>query len=404
MQQRCALDEDDAATAKAELSITNESKKNADVATKKICEENPNNHKRIECLGVEWFNELHDDANIGMKEALQRVTLPSIQSVRKLAHDVALDVMLYLTEEFRQRILRIVVEKINLMYIQFCELNPTFVKLGGKCSLVGHSLGTVILYDVLAMQSAPDLPAHLKLNFDPTAYFALGSPLGMFLTLRNSAAKVHNAQGSGSSELSMAVLNEDILSSSYSFPTCKQYFNIFNKNDPVAYRVEPLADPSMQHEEPLLVPHYDGGLRPQYLLKSVASSISETWRTLSSPSGWFKATTSTNCSTTTVLQNATPVSNGKSAPCSLALQHNSSDKSVPRLSSPQMEAARRRARKICPPDSLPHVHLNGGRRFDFLLQESAMEVANEYLSSLTSHTSYFEQKDVARFIVAMLVS
>jgi hypothetical protein len=328
------------------------------------------------------------------------VTLPSVLSVRKLAHELAMDVMLYLTPEFHQKILRIVVEKINLMYLQYCELNPSFVKSGGKCTLVGHSLGTVIVYDVLSMQSHTDLPPHLKLAFDPTAYFSLGSPLGMFLTLRNSAARVHNldlasqekrgGEGGGLND-------DDVLNAAYSFPTCKQYFNVFNRNDPVAYRVEPMTDAALQDKEPVIVPHFDGGLRAQYLLKSVASSISETWKSFATPSGWFKAATSTaplplgiTDSTTASSQKQLKVLDGSSS-------------SESELYSLQKESATLRRQKICPSNGLAHVQLNGGRRLDFMLQESALESASELLSSITSHTSYFEQKDVARFIAAMLI-
>jgi hypothetical protein len=417
MEQRCALDvEDAAAAAKASTTMKGVNGKEGISKEGEGQEEeeegNPNHHKRIECLGVEWFNEVHDDSSIGMHEGLAKVTLPSVLSIRRLAHQVTMDVMLFLTPEFKQKILRIVVEKINLMFLQYCELNPAFVQSGAKCSLVGHSLGTVIVYDILAMQAERDLPPHLKLAFDPAAYFALGSPLGMFLTLRNSAARVHNCtlareqeQGGGGAAGPGAPLDDDILNAAYSFPTCKQFFNVFNKNDPVAYRVEPMADASLQHKDPLIVPHFDGGLRAQYMLKSVATSISETWRSFASPSGWFKSATSTSSSSSsTLLQGASLAAAGSSPPSPppshMALPGPEGESELSLL---QREAAKQRRLKICPPNEIPLVRLNGGRRFDFLLQESALEVANEYLSSLTSHTSYFEQKDVARFIAAMLI-
>ena len=422
MEQRCALDTEDAEFAR-EKAATSDS--TAGSGTDKVIKEvaegeeeeeeeegNPNGHKRIECLGVEWFNEIHDDSSIGMHAALDKVTLPSVLSVRKLAHNVALDVMLYLTPEFRQKILRLVVEKINLMYQQFSELNPSFRKHGGKCSLVGHSLGTVIVYDVLAMQMHPDLPPHLKLVFDPTAYFSLGSPMGLFLTLRNSAARVHNlemASRSQSQDEVGAPLDDDILNATYSFPTCKQFFNVFNKNDPVAYRVEPLADETLQTRDPVLVPHFDGGLRTQYLLKSVASSITQTWRALATPSGWFKSATSTTMSSSTTLVGTSSTSNTAAIenlqPSSvLDADGTSGSGEASAFCVLQKQAAVLRRQKILPADDMiPHVQLNGGRRVDFLLQESVLEATNEFLSSLTSHTSYFEQKDVARFIAAMLL-
>jgi hypothetical protein len=435
MEQRCALDVEDATVAR-DRAVSSATSSTTTPAVEKtvegvaapegVADGNPNNHKRIECLGVEWFNEVHDDPAIGINEGLARVTLPSVMSMRKLAHDVAMDVMLYLTPEFEQKILKIVVEKINLIYMQYCELNPNFVKNGGKCSIVGHSLGTVIVYDILSRQQGPALPAHHKLCFHPTAYFAMGSPLGMFLTIRNSAARLHNSETakhrrsndnsdnddksddkSDNSDLS-AALNEDVFNASYSFPTCKQFFNIFNKNDPVAYRVEPMADESLQALDPLLVPHHDGGLRAQYLFKSVATSLSQQWQSFSSPSGWFASASST---TSSMLKNSGALlqtSTSATVPPSTRLinttkqgQGKGGGEAISELHCWQQEAAAKRLEKICPSDALPHVLINNHRRFDFLLQESALEV--EYLGSLTSHTSYFEQKDVARFIAAMLI-
>lgn len=426
MEQRCALDEEDAASARTSATTLDEAAKSALASdsqqpTTTHTALNPNNHKRVECLGVEWYNEVHHDATSGMNEGLAKVTLPSIPSIRKVTHDVAMDVMLYMTPEFRDRIVRIVVEKINFIYQQFCKLNPSFVKNGGKCSIVGHSLGTVIVYDILSSQALAGLPPRLKLSFSPTAYFSMGSPLGLFLTLRNSAAKVHNSElamhasreGSGrevesevesqggvrpaGTEGGRGVLrNDDVLSADYSFPTCTQFFNIFNKNDPVAYRLEPLADSSLQSRDPQIVPHHDGGLRTQYMLKSVASSISETFKSFTSPSGWFRSSTST----ATLQVTNTSFS---SAPAALSDASEEGDQGLPPLQLLQRLAARQRRLRICPLEDIAHVRINGGRRFDYMLQESMIEGANEYLSSLSSHTSYFDQKDVARFIMSMLI-
>jgi hypothetical protein len=402
MEQRCVLDVEDMASAKASSASANSKSTSAKVDSDPA-PTNPNNHRRIECLGVEWFNEMHDDTNVGMNAALSKVTLPSIPSIRKLAHDVAMDVMLYMTPEFKDRIIRIVVEKINLIYLQFCELNPNFVKNGGKCTIVGHSLGTVIVYDILSAQSRPDLPEHLRLSFDPTAYFAMGSPLGMFLTIRNCAAKVHNSESTlskkGSSVVS-APKNENILAADYTFPTCKQFFNIFNKNDPVAYRLEPMTDDSLQDKEPMIVPHHAGGLRTQYLLKSMATSISETFKSFASPGGWFKSSSSTALTQTT----SETVTTSTEPNDHLVLDADDVHlQGLSPLLKLQKMSAKERKLKICPPQAIPSVHINGGRRFDYLLQESMIEGANEYLSSLSSHTSYFDQKDVARFIAAMLI-
>eukprot|EP00794_Sanderia_malayensis_P001092 gene1092-436_t len=60
-----------------------------------------------------------------------------------------------------------------------------------------------------------------KLDFNPAHFFALGSPIGLFTTVRG---------------VSSFGLN-------FKLPTCPSVFNIFHPYDPVAYRIEPLVNP-----------------------------------------------------------------------------------------------------------------------------------------------------------------
>lgn len=120
---------------------------------------------------------------------------------------------------------------INRMYIKYCERNPNFK---GNVSLAGHSLGSLILFDLLQNQrdtqcfdnqmdvdssasaecsdeTATGVRSHKPLSrtkskrinytigpagtgqpfinypqlvFHPKKFFALGSPIGMFVTVR----------------------------------------------------------------------------------------------------------------------------------------------------------------------------------------------------------------------------
>lgn len=44
-----------------------------------------------------------------------------------------------------------------------------------------------------------------------------------------------------------------------------------------------------------------------------------------------------------------------------------------------------------------------GDRVDWMLQETELEVANEYLSAFQAHTSYFENADVVQFVCEYVV-
>lgn len=74
--------------------------------------------------------------------------------LRDIANEIFIDIVVYLTPAFRERIIMHVSKQLNKMYKLFCEYNPRFVSNGGRVSLIGHSLGSVILFDVLSNQLA----------------------------------------------------------------------------------------------------------------------------------------------------------------------------------------------------------------------------------------------------------
>jgi hypothetical protein len=112
---------------------------------------------------------------------------------------LALDVLLY-QSSYRDHISRIVSEESNRIFKLFMKRNPDFK---GKVHLVGHSLGSAILFDVLCQQrtrAADEKPwsrfwpsqehdisssqAELALDFDVEDFFCLGSPIGLFQMLK----------------------------------------------------------------------------------------------------------------------------------------------------------------------------------------------------------------------------
>lgn len=62
---------------------------------------------------------------------------------------------LYQTPEFQQCITAAVCRSMNFAYKKFCAMHPGFP---GDCSIIGHSLGSVITFDILSAQlvNAPD--------------------------------------------------------------------------------------------------------------------------------------------------------------------------------------------------------------------------------------------------------
>nr|GMD20762.1 phospholipase SGR2 [Ipomoea batatas] len=91
---------------------------------------------------------------------------------------------------------------------------------------------------------------YTKLAFKVDTFFAVGSPLGVFLSLRN----VRIGIGKGQEYWEEEKINEEM-------PACRQMFNIFHPFDPVAYRIEPLVCKEYVSKRPIIIPYHRGGKR-----------------------------------------------------------------------------------------------------------------------------------------------
>lgn len=198
---------------------------------------------------------------------LEDITVEGVPAVRNFLTDLALDILLYQSPAYKGHISRIVVNELNRVYRLYKERNPNFK---GKVSLVGHSLGSAIMFDILCIQKDAQLRAGshsskhrrhteegLKLDFEVEDFYALGSPIGLFqmlkgrtITARPSSTKpvtLPKTPGDPLDDPFSATAEEqshafDITTSS---PLCKQIFNIFHPTDPISYRMEPLITPAM---------------------------------------------------------------------------------------------------------------------------------------------------------------
>jgi len=193
------------------------------------------------------------------------------------------------------------------------------------------------------------------LCFEPAAFYALGSPIGMFLAVRGI----------------------DSLGPNFSLPTCNRFFNIFHPYDPVAYRVESLINSELANLRPLVIPHHKGRKRMHLELKDTVTKLMTTdikQTIIETVSSTFNAfyNMATGSQTETVQQALTDSMSKKADEADLA------DETNPRsLDSP----------------------LNGGRRIDHVLQEAPLESFNEYLFALASHLGYWESEDTCLLII-----
>lgn len=231
--------------------------------------------------------------------SLDDITVEGVPAVRNLITDLALDILLY-QSAYREYIAGIVQRECNRVHELFLQRNPSF---DGKVSLVGHSLGSAILFDILCRQkdiggsssSSNQRKSHrsrvnsiaesekgqdLRLNFEVEDFYCLGSPLGLYQMLKGrriAGRSLLNSDPSRNPLDSIAmddpflgasveqpaagarVKNSDVLSITLSSPKCRQLYNIFHNADCIAYRLEPLISPSMSSLKPQPLPYTKKG-------------------------------------------------------------------------------------------------------------------------------------------------
>lgn len=369
---------------------------------------------RVEVLPVSWYKALHSDDS-GIDQKLKSITLESIPRLRNFTNETLLDVLFYTSPMFSQSIVDTVANALNKKYSMFLNRNKDFK---GRVSLAGHSLGSLILFDLLCHQNPTELngenienpdelgtPTRVKkisihhpvvrteskaidyniglsgtgqplmtykqLIFEPKHFFALGSPIGMFVTIRGI----------------------DKLGLDFSLPTCDHFFNIFHPFDPVAYRIEALVNPEMATVSPVLIPHHKGRKRMHLELKETFQQVSADIKTKLMSS--VKNVTETVCALN---------------PLNKSINQKSIEKEVDQVLNKQL-SEEKGVEKESPKESPTHEQLqynlgllNQGRRFDYVLQEAPLEFFNEYLFALASHVVYWDSADTILFIVKEIYS
>ena len=411
----------------------------------------PSVPNRVEFLPIEWWDKIHNSSSVLIR-SLRAVTLPTIQGLRAIANDVVFDVLMYLTPTFCEAVLTCVTTQMNDLFIAFQNVHPDFERNGGKYSIIGHSLGSVIAWDLLSIlkdrtegainiDGDPHAGVHLPSDGDDVGYQAyaahsdlnkmnarngvwgpslprpmtecipfvpdftlfLGSPLGMFLSLRGAHAvfdemlqmSIHIArakatEAAAEAEAITAMVDakdaklqkfpEKLLSievpaaSPFTLPSGSIY-NVFHPSDPVAYRIEPLLLPEDLPENQLPPPRYltKKGQRLRLhvqakqfgddLLKSFnekKSSVRDFFTNIAIQAGTALQAIGDDVHSSNRHLNSSSYANLKTGPLKFALGGNSD-------------------------------------RVDFSLQPGVIE--NEYLSAVIAHSSYFVNQDVIDFIM-----
>ncbi|XP_028278978.1 SEC23-interacting protein [Parambassis ranga] len=242
--------------------------------------------------------------------------------------------------------------------------DPTMAKLPA-----GSTFSSVhVNYNYFEVGTGQVSVVYHTLDFEPVNFFALGSPIGMFLTVRGL----------------------EKIEETYQLPTCKGFFNIYHPLDPVAYRIEPLILPDLDLQ-PVQIPHHKGRKRLHLELKEsltrmgsdlkqgFISSLRSAWQTLNE---FARAHTSSAQLQAQLAIVANQIEEEEK-------QQVEEEHKIPEIPEPQKEEE-------------PQVKigmLNGGNRIDYVLQEKPIESFNEYLFALQSHLCYWQSEDTTLLLL-----
>uniref|UniRef100_A0A3Q3B4Q3 DDHD domain containing 2 n=1 Tax=Kryptolebias marmoratus TaxID=37003 RepID=A0A3Q3B4Q3_KRYMA len=206
-----------------------------------------------------------------------------------------------------------------------------------------------------------------QLAFHPQTFFAFGSPIGMFLTVRGLKR----------------------IDPNYSFPTCKSFYNIYHPYDPVAYRIEPMIVSEVD-VEPMLIPHHKGRKRMHLELKDSLTRMSMDLK--NNVLGSLR--TAWQSFTRLPVAALPPVEEGGATN-----DRNAQDQEAQVPAAADVEAESSESAEQTEQPEIKMGMLNGGRRIDFVLQEKPIESFNEYLFAIQSHLCYWESEDTALLLL-----
>ncbi|AWP14327.1 putative SEC23-interacting protein [Scophthalmus maximus] len=238
---------------------------------------------------------------------------------------------------------------------------------------VGNTVSSIhVNYNYFEVGTGQVSVVYHALDFEPVNFFALGSPIGMFLTVRGL----------------------EKIEETYQLPTCKRFFNIYHPLDPVAYRVEPLIIPDLELK-PVLIPHHKGRKRLHLELKEslsrmgsdlkhgFISSLRSAWQTLND---FARAHTSSAQLQAELAMVANQIQE----------QEMQAEEENKIFEGPEPQREEEPQVKI--------GMLNGGNRIDYVLQEKPIESFNEYLFALQSHLCYWQSEDTTLLILKEIYS
>ncbi|KAL0236274.1 hypothetical protein GEMRC1_002856 [Eukaryota sp. GEM-RC1] len=206
----------------------------------------------VHVIPIPWHTSVRNDLEATLKPLRVPLSNPpkNILFWRNISENQALDVVLWQTKEFRQRIVSHVCLQLMTEYTSFLH---TFPKFSGSVSLFGHSLGAIISHYILSRQGNLTTPITDLVPMNGNVYALVEQLLsdGVTPVIKPSSKEdpIHVPQLSfpvdtfftcGSALSVMLHLEGDLVpGKSLRIPLTRNWFCLCNALDVLAYRIEP---------------------------------------------------------------------------------------------------------------------------------------------------------------------
>lgn len=367
-------------------------------------------------LPVNWrrtldFDALKRDTDVGPSYTLDQITMKTIPSVRNIITDVMLDIPFYMSG-LKAHMVSATVLEANRIYRAFVKHNPQFDS-SGRCHLIGHSLGSVIALDILSAQpyDVNKVTVDDKANFVFNTHnlFLAGSPAAFFLLLQS--AKLTTRKSTDPPE-----------ESRYGSLAAKGVYNILHHSDPIAYLLNPTVDPGYadmiqtatlpgEKAFPLKSAQQSAGFFDSLKVKVFGSSP-ETPESTSRSSSVPRPPKSFLSGETIDHDLLEAINQASTAPTTGALSDSETEltEMTPPTGSPEelselfvqppaasIELEERDFTSLQAAEKCMY-HLNPNGQIDFVIPLQGGPLDNQYLSMLSAHSGYWDNRDFARLV------
>ncbi|TNN16725.1 Phospholipase DDHD1 [Schistosoma japonicum] len=100
--------------------------------------------QRLEFIPVNWRSSLSLNS-----QTLDNVTIAQLRPLRNYINQSFVDILYYTSPVYRNVIMKSLSYELTRLFNLFCSKNPQFLQRGGQISVLAHSLGSVIMHDIL---------------------------------------------------------------------------------------------------------------------------------------------------------------------------------------------------------------------------------------------------------------